>query len=198
LKNESGEKDFKLNWDAARKWPQTYAELSKGEQGIHLHYIYKGDPKELSRLYDTDIEVKVFTGKSSLRRKLTKCNNLPIATIHSGLPLREVKQVTEDYTIKSEIDLRNRIKKNLRKEVWPNTKPSMDFIFKILEDAYNQGLSYDVTDMRSVIQSFAMGSTHQAEYCMRLVSKMKWKSDDMAPNVRKAMEDDIPMEISDV
>ena len=77
-----------MNLEAASKWPATYAELSKSGAGIHLHYIYTGDVNKLARIYADHIEVKVFTGKSSLRRKLTKCNNLPIANISSGLPLK--------------------------------------------------------------------------------------------------------------
>lgn len=91
IKNEKGEKDFDLNVVAASNWPATYAELSKGGSGLHLHYIYSGDVSKLSRIFDEDIEVKVFTGNSSLRRRLTKCNDIPIATIGSGLPLKGEK-----------------------------------------------------------------------------------------------------------
>ena len=41
----------------------TYAEVSKGGAGIHLHYIYTGDPTKLKRIYSDNIEVKIFTGK---------------------------------------------------------------------------------------------------------------------------------------
>ncbi len=92
---ENGVKDFKKNFEAASKWPPTYAELSKSGQGIHLHYLYSGDPTKLSRVYDEHIEVKVFNGGSSLRRVLTKCNDLPIATINSGLPLKGERPVVK-------------------------------------------------------------------------------------------------------
>ena len=105
LKNEKGEKDISLNLAAASEWPATYAETSKGGAGIHLHYIYNGDATKLARLFADNVEIKVFTGNSSLRRKLTKCNGLAIATISSGLPLKgEVKMVSAD-TIKSEKSL---------------------------------------------------------------------------------------------
>ena len=81
IPDEKGEKCLERNLEEANKWPKTYAELSKSGQGIHLHYIYTGDVTRLSRIYGDHIEIKVFTGKSSLRRKLTKCNDLPIATI---------------------------------------------------------------------------------------------------------------------
>src|SRR5699024_7139716 len=62
IKDEDGNKSFEKNVKAASKWPATYAEVSKGGAGIHLHYIYNGgDPDELSRIYDEDVEVKVFT-----------------------------------------------------------------------------------------------------------------------------------------
>lgn len=176
LKDDNGEKSLDKNIEAASKWPPTYAEFSKSGKGIHLHYIYDGDPEKLSRIYDEDIEVKVFVGNSSLRRKLTKCNNIPIATINSGLPLKGEKMINFN-AVKSERSLRNLINRNLNKEIHPATKPSIDFIHKILEDAYNSGLKYDVTDMRPKILAFANNSTNQAEYCVKLVAQMKFKSD---------------------
>ena len=178
IPDENGNKCFEKNLKEASKWPPTYAELSKSGEGIHLHYIYNGDPSRLSRVYDDKIEIKVFTGKSSLRRKLTKCNDLPIATISSGLPLKGEDKMVNFETIKSERGLRTLIKKNLNKEIHPGTKPSIDFIYKILEDAYNSELKYDVTDMRNAVLTFAANSTHQADYCIKLVNKMQFKSAD--------------------
>lgn len=180
IKDETGKKSFEKNVEAASKWPATYAETSKSGAGIHLHYIYTGgDPKELSRIYDTDVEIKVFTGKSSLRRLLTKCNNLLISTISSGLPKKKgQRKMVEDKVIKSERSLREQIKRNLNKEIHPGTKPSIDFIYEILDGAYNSGLHYDVSDMFNPIFAFAAQSTHKADYCIDLVSKMKFKSED--------------------
>ncbi|MBP5594985.1 MAG: hypothetical protein J6Y02_06360 [Pseudobutyrivibrio sp.] len=180
IKDENGNKSFEKNLEAASKFPKTYAELSKSGAGIHLHYLYSGDVSQLERVYGPDIEVKVFTGDSSLRRKLTKCNDLPISKLNSGLPLKEKKEVNmvNQETIKSEKGLRNLIIRNLRKEIHPGTKPSIDFIYKILEDTYKSGLKYDVSDLYPDIAAFAAGSTHQAEYCMNLVSKMKFKSEE--------------------
>lgn len=174
---ETGEKSFELNLEAANKWPKTYAELSKSGQGIHLHYIYSGDVSKLSRIYDENIEVKVFAGKSSLRRKLSKCNDIPIATLSSGLPLREEAKVVNFDGLKNEKALRTSIKKNLNKEVHADTRSSVDFIFKILEDAYQSGMHYDVTDMRPAILAFAAKSSHQASYCIKLVSNMHFCSE---------------------
>lgn len=184
IQDKEGNKSFELNLKEASKWPPTYAELSKSGQGIHLHYIYSGDPTKLSRIYDDHIEVKVFTGKSSLRRKLTKCNDLPIATINSGLPLKGEKQVINFEGVKSEKGLRTQIKRNLNKEYHPATKPSIDFIYKILEEAYASDLKYDVTDMRNAVLAFAASSTHQADYCIKLVNKMQFKSAEQSVGVK--------------
>lgn len=178
IRNEKGEKDPILNLEAASKWPSTYAEYSKSGGGIHLHYIYEGDVGKLSRLYQEGIEVKVFTGNSSLRRKLSKCNNVPIAILTGGLPLKGEKMVNLDQ-IKSEKGLREMILRNLRKEIHQATKPSMDFIDKILNDAYVSGMKYDVSDMRSKILVFATGSTNQSDYCIKLIKNMKFKSEEV-------------------
>lgn len=183
IQDRDGNKSFELNLKEASKWPPTYAELSKSGQGIHLHYIYSGDPTKLSRVYDDHIEVKVFTGKSSLRRKLTKCNDLPIATINSGLPLKGEKQMVNFEGVKSEKGLRTQIKRNLNKEYHPATKPSIDFIYKILEEAYSSDLKYDVTDMRNAVLAFAASSTHQADYCIKLVNKMQFKSAEQSTGI---------------
>ena len=184
IPDKDGNKSFELNLKEASKWPPTYAELSKSGQGIHLHYIYAEDPAKLSRVYDDHVEVKVFNGKSSLRRKLTKCNNLPIATINSGLPLKGEKQVINFEGVKSEKGLRTQIKRNLNKEYHPATKPSIDFIYKILDDAYASDLHYDVTDMRNAVLAFAASSTHQADYCIKLVNKMQFKSADQSSGTK--------------
>lgn len=170
-----GKKSFERNLEAASKWPKTYAELSKSGAGIHLHYIYTGDAMKLSRVYDENIEVKVFTGKSSLRRKLSKCNDIPIANISSGLPLKGEKMV-DTKQIQNEKHLRILIKKALAKEVFPYTKPSVDFIAHIVDEAYQSNIPYDIDDMRNVILAFAANSTNQADACLKIVSKMHFKS----------------------
>ena len=184
IRDENGNKSLERNIEEASKWPPTYAELSKSGCGVHLHYIYTGDVSKLSNIYDDNIEIKTFPGKSSLRRKLTKCNNLPIATISSGLPLKGDKKLVNFEAIQSEKGLRTLIKRNLAKEVHPGTKPSIDFIYKILEDAYSGELSYDVTDMRNSVIAFAANSTNQADYCLKLVDKMKFKSEEPSAPVR--------------
>ena len=174
---ETGEKSAELNLEAAKKFPSTYAEYSKSGAGIHLHYIYDGDSSVLSRLYSDGIEIKVFSGNSSLRRKFTKCNNSEIMHISGGLPLKE-KKVINTKQIRSEKSLRDLITRNLHKEIHPATKPSIDFIYKILDEAYDSGMSYDVSDMESSILAFAANSTNQASYCIKTVGQMRFISKD--------------------
>lgn len=183
IPDDSGNKSLTKNIEAASKFPPTYAELSKSGQGIHLHYIYSGDVSKLSRIYSDHIEVKIFNGNSSLRRKLTKCNDIPINSISSGLPLREVKTMVSETTIKNEKHLRNLVVRNLKKEIHADTTSSINFINKILDDAYKSGLNYDISDMRNAVLAFAANSTHQAEYCIKLVNKMHFQSDDISKPV---------------
>lgn len=182
IPDESGQKSLAKNLEAAAKFPPTYAEVSKSGEGLHLHYIYTGDVSKLSRIYDNHVEIKIFTGGSSLRRKLTRCNSLPIATIDGGLPLKEEKKMIDFEGVRSEKSLRKQIVRNLKKEIHPATKPSVDFIYKILDDAYKSGLKYDVSDMYNAVLSFAAGSSHQADYCVKLVSRMKFKSEEPSEN----------------
>lgn len=181
IKDADGNKSLEKNLEAASKWPATYAEFSKSGAGVHLHYIYDGDPSKLSRIFDDNIEVKVFSGNSSLRRKLSKCNNVPIAHISSGLPLKKGdKNMVNLETLKNEKQLRALIEKNLKKEIHPNTAPSVSFIAKLLDDAYSSGMHYDVRDMQPRIIAFAAKSTHQADNCLKMCTKMKFKSDDIS------------------
>lgn len=188
IPNDDGEKDLKKNMQAANQFPKTYAELSKSGNGIHLHYFYLGDPTQLANKFPDNkhIEIKVFKGNSSLRRMLTKCNNIEIASISSGLPLKERSEdVIEFKAFKNDKAIRNMIEKNLNKEYHPGTKPSIDFIAKILDDAYKSGMTYDISDMKPKVLKFAAKSTHQSEYCVKAVNKMKWCSDDVELGVQE-------------
>ena len=180
-KDETGKKSLELNVKAASEWPQTYAELSKSGVAIHLTYIYAGDVTQLAAVCEKDVEVKVFTGKASLRRKLTRCNNLPIATISSGLPLRkEVKKKTiNEYTIEDQKHLMAAIRKALRKEISPySTVCCVDYIGKVLEDAYNSGMKYDVSELRPQVLAFAASSTHNSISCLEKAEKFIYKSEE--------------------
>ena len=181
IQNADGTKNLEKNLEAASKFPPTYAELSKSGRGVHLHYIYDGDPELLSRVYDDNIEIKVFSGKSSLRRKLTYCNDRPIAHISSGLPKVERKgKLVSDAQIRSEKGLRSLIERCMQKEFsGGGTKPNVEFIKKILDESYeNPNLHYDISDMRNDILQFAAGSTHHSAYCVGLVADMKFYSEE--------------------
>lgn len=183
LKDSDGNKSLELNLKEASKWPETYVELSKSGGGLHLHYIYTGDVSKLSRVYDDHIEVKVFTGNSSLRRKLTKFNSKPINKINSGLPLKGDDKMINFDAIKSEKGLRTLILRNLNKEIHPGTKPSIDFIKKILDDAYESDLSYDVSELYNAVFAFAASSSNHAEYCIDLVGEMYFKSEEPSVDI---------------
>lgn len=192
LKDEDGSsKSAERNRASASLWPTTYAEYSKSGKGVHLHYIYTGDPDRLCSDYADGIEVKVFRGGASLRRMYTRSNDLPVASISAGLPLRDPKQpMINEAVIKSEKALRDLIARNMRKEIHPGTKPSIDFIAKILEDAYASELPYDVTDLRSKLIAFANNSTNQPLNCLKTVQHMKFKQDAIVAEEPKPTDDD--------
>lgn len=191
LKDSEGNKSAEMNLAAASLWPKTYAEFSQGGSGVHLHYIYDGDVSRLSSVFAPGIEVKVFNGNSSLRRRLSKCNNLDIAHLSGGLPLKEAKKVVDFNAIISEKGIRGLILRNLNKEIHPGTKPSVDFIKKILDDAYESGAKYDVSDLRQKIFSFAMNSTNHSAECMAMVGKMKFRGQENEAQVKEEPEGDL-------
>ncbi len=194
LVNEDGEKDLEFNIQEASKWPATYAELSKSGSGIHLHYIYTGDVKELASIYDVGIEIKTLLGNSSLRRKLTQSNKMNITLLDGGLPKKE-KPTLNNKSVQSEKGLRELIARNLRKEIHPGTKPSVDFIHKILEEAYNDNMAYDVRDMRSDVLTFAAKSTNQSDVCIKRVLTMKFVGQTAMP---EEIVEDAPFTFFDV
>lgn len=180
-----GKKSLEKNLAEANKWPKTYGELSKSGAGIHLHYNWTaGKPEELLRLYSPGIEVKVFTGDASLRRKVSKCNAIPIASLSSGILFDEKKggsKLLNKKSVEDERHLRVMIKKCMNKEFHGATKPECDFIVKLLDDAYSSGMVYDVSDMKASVLAFAAGSSNQAQSCMAMMDKMKWASEPVAP-----------------
>jgi hypothetical protein len=176
LRDTDGAKAIERNLEAASEWPPTYAEVSRSGGGVHLHYTYTADTSELASSHADGVEVKVYRGDSALRRQLSRCNNVPITTLASGLKLKE-KKVHNESTIKSEQGLRALIERNLRKEIHPGTKPSLDFIKKILDEAYESGMEYDLTDMRPRIIAFANNSTNQAANCLKIIKTIEWSSE---------------------
>jgi len=182
LRGEDGNtKSLEKNIEAANKFPPTYAELSKSGVGIHLTYKYTGgNPDELSAVYGDNIEIKVMKGNAALRRRLTYCNDVPIAEISSGLPLREAKKKMIDWDgYKNEKILRATISNCLAKTHHGHTKPEVDYISNLLKEAYESGLSYDLRDLYQNVFNFANMSTNKSDYCKELVAHMHFVSDDI-------------------
>ena len=196
LKDENGEKSLEKNIEAASSFPKTYAEISKSGGGVHLHYFYDGDTGKLDGLYSDDIEIKVCKGNSALRRKLTKCNDIPAATISSGLPLKKQKKgdkdVVNEFAIKNERHLKNSVAKALRKEGKLNsTTVACNYIYKVVEEeSYKKGLSYDIRDMEGDVRAFANNSTHNAAACTKLMAKVHFCSDDMVKDTGEVGTED--------
>jgi hypothetical protein len=179
MKNEDGEKDLSLNLKASKKFPETYTELSKSGKGVHLHYIYDGDVEKLASEFEPDIEIKVYKGKASLRRKLTLCNSKEITHISTGLPEKEeVLEMYDQIEVIhwNEAKMRKAVKGNLEKKYHQSTRPSVDFIVKIFDDAVKADVKYDLRDMRQDILAFASSSSHQAPYCLKAISKIKYST----------------------
>lgn len=198
LKNENGEKDAKLNLEAASKWPPTYAEFSKGGSGVHLYYRYTGDLDELKALYAPDIEVKIFRGKSAIRRRLSYCNDLEIATITSGLPTKEKKTMVSERVIQDERHLINLIMKAMRsteegcKDPIPGCEhhvTACNFIRDILDQAYESGMHYDVSNLRKVVRAFGMCSHNSKKRCADVIRAMKWQSEEEPPQIEGSKRD---------
>lgn len=180
LTDEEGNKSFERNLEEASKWPATYAEVSKSGKGIHLHYLYTGDVRELANVIEPGIEIKTLLGNSALRRQVTLSNRMNFTTLDGGLKKKE-KPTIENRSIKSEKGIRELVGRNLQKKIHPGTKPSIDFIHKILEESYEQGIPYDIRDMRKDILTFAAKSTNHATQCMKIVQTMKFVGQNTMP-----------------
>lgn len=191
LKNEHGDKDLMLNLKEAKKFPKTYTELSKSGKGVHLHYIYEGDVHKLAPVYAEDIEVKVYKGMSSLRRRLSLCNDSSITSISTGLPEKEEKiDMYKDIEVIhwNENKMRAAVKGNLEKRYHDSTKPSVDFIVKIFKDAERAGTKYDLRDMRQDILTFAASSSNRSAECLKAISTIKFSTieNDDAVEIQKS------------
>lgn len=178
LKGDNGEKDLNANLRAASAWPPTYAETSKSGGGIHLIYRYPVG-KDTTAEYSPGIEIKRFRGNASLRRRLSLHNGRGIEDYPGDLPAKAHKMINKKH-VQDENHLRALIAKALRKEVHANTAPSVDFIKSILDEAYESGVTYDVTDARNAVTSFAMSSTNQSDRCLKMVQQMHFISEDKA------------------
>lgn len=186
IKDENGEKDLQANVDAAMEYPETYAEVSKSGKGIHLHYYYDGNVNDLARNISDDIEIKVYNGKSSLRRKLTLCNNKPMATLSFGLPNKEKKEKDSMYgdikdIVYTEKKLRSFVLRELgmvegKKPTHSHTTPTISWIAKNIKKAHDDGVKYDIYDLKHDVFMRALKSTNQRDNCIKMVSEIPWSS----------------------
>jgi len=187
-KNENGQKDKKLNIEAARSFPETYGEYSKSGGGIHLHYYYDGDVSLLDRkmvINGVTVEIKKQATGFKLRRKLSLCNNVPVAHLTEGdLPTIETKKkdrkMVEERVFRDNADLERAIVACMEHKIGtPHTRTEINFIKGILDEAYESGKPYDVRYMIGPVFAFAEKSSNQAEECKRIVAQeMKFCSKD--------------------
>ena len=56
---------------------------------------------------------------------------------------------------------------------------SINYIHKILDEAYQSGITYDVSDLQPEVFNFALQSSNKAEYCVNEVSHMHFISQDL-------------------
>ena len=85
--------------------------------------------------------------------------------------------------VQTEKGIRAGIKKCLKKENHGATKPEVDLIKHILDQAYDSGIHYDVSDLYQSVLIFASNSTHQSDTCLKTVGKMHFKSEDREENI---------------
>ena len=182
LRDKDGVKDILKNLKAAgsSRWKPTYAEFSNSGKGIHLYYWYDGDINRLSSMFDDEIEIKVYPDDQlrALRRRVTRCNSLPIAHISSGLPLKEFKSMINWDGIKDEKHLRNLIIQAIKKECRPygeepKTVTCVKYIRDILKQAQDKGMKYDIHDLDEAIYAFAAHSKNNADECIRMYYDME-------------------------
>lgn len=178
IKDSTGEKSRTENLKKASECglPKTYGEYSKSGSGVHLHYWYDGDPSELASILETNVEIKVYSGKSSLRRQFTYCNGLDVATLSDGdLPKKEVIDIVDKNVIEDEAHLKNLIEKALRKDINPPyTRPCMLFIKHVMEQAQAKGMTYDMSPMRQRITTFAASSSNNATECLKIAQNLPY------------------------
>ena len=198
LRDEEGVKSILLNMRAAgdARWKPTYAEFSNSGKGIHLYYWYDGDISQLSSLFDDNIEIKVYPDDQlrALRRKVTRCNDLPVAHISSGLPFKEKKALVNFEGIKDDLHLRNLIKMAINKNCRPygespKTITCVKMIRDLLKQAQDNGMKYDLRDLDEAVYAFAAHSKHNAEECLNIYYSMDflWPKERKDNTVRESV-----------
>ena len=203
-KDDEGNKDLNRNIEEASKWPPTYSEVSQSGGGVHLHYIYDGDPLKLENRINENVEIKVLNGDSALRRRLTLCNDIPIAHISSGLPIKKEKTKMHDSkALANEKKLISQIYKAIERDDNGNvvnyhghTASNISLIKKWLDDAYFGEGSYDVSSTEPDIIEFGDHSTHQVRECSKMISEMHFKSKDIEEKERENIPPSTPIALS--
>lgn len=168
------------NIKLSKNYPVTYGEISKSGKGIHLWYFYDGDDVEtLVHHISPDIEIKVNTGKSGVRRKFTKSNGVEeLAHMEpSDLSHKETNMLKDIQNMFiNEKTLRAQIEKSLRKENTGSTITEVQFIQHLLDEAMASGKDFDVKDLRPKVLSFALRSSHQSAKALEIFSKLNFSS----------------------
>ena len=100
--------------------------------------------------------------------------------------------MVSEKTIQDERHLINLIAKAMRSTEEGCTDPipgcehhvtACCFIKDILDQAYESGMKYDVSNLRKTIRSFGMKSSNSKERCAALIRSMKWMSDEPAAQI---------------
>ena len=210
-RGKDGKKNLELNLRTAVKMApkKTYVELSNSGVALHAYYWYDGNVDDLSSISDDpEVEIKVFPEDQlrSMRRRVSRCNDLPIAHISSGLPFKEKKNVIDWEGIKDEQHLRNIIIRAIKKECRPygeepKTITCVKYISDALKNAQDSGMKYDVHDLDNAIYSFAANSHHNSKECLNLFYQMdlRWpKEEEIAkPQASDGYAQDAPIIILD-
>lgn len=199
IRGEDGEKDPDLNLKEASKWPKTYAERSKSGAGIHLYYIYTGDTSKLQNHIASDIEIKTSPGKSAIRRKLTVCNDIPITTLSSGLPLKgDKKKMVEKWVVQNDKEFERFLTDCFKKKHHGNTIQEVNYIAEMLQRKYDSGEPYDYTSYFDRILAFANASHNSKVRARKVVLGMKFKSEAPMPeNIELPVVPERPIVIFD-
>ena len=147
------------------------------------YYYYDGDITMLADSLNTvgvDADVKKQVGNTAIRRKLTKCINLPIAHLKEGdLPLKKVKSnMYNKDLVRNEKYLRGLIKNCINKEHHSNTREEINYICQELDAMYDSGIPYDIENLKPAVIQFAANSTNQSDICLKMVSKIHFSSED--------------------
>lgn len=168
--------------------PATFTELSRSKKGYHLYYRYTDTTPLRTTDISPQVELKVYNGGLSLRRQFTTSNgikNLAEVNMTTLQPLfdrlpkeKSPIMIDNDFkkSIESEEQLRELIKKALRREVHANTKPNVDFIKHVVDNAILEGLTFNIADLEPTITAFALTSTNQSKAAVDIALNLQYQN----------------------